>query len=215
MKKQWLWRGGIYAVGIFTLALGATLGTKTRLGISPITSAPFAISSAFGLSLSTGVFVFYSILIALEFLIRGKHRRWRDLLQLPFSFVFSALMGVFEKALPMCGEPIWQRLLVLMVAIVLTGVGIAMVVNMQLVPNPPDGMVQAVSWATKKDMGLCKNAMDLFCVSVAFLIDLLFGTLWTSVGVGTVIFSLLCGRVVSVFNRCCREKMESLAGLKE
>ena len=49
MKKEHIWRGGIYVVGILILALGIVLTTKTGLGISPITSLPFAISTASGL----------------------------------------------------------------------------------------------------------------------------------------------------------------------
>lgn len=215
MKKQWIWRSGIYAAGIFLLALSATFGTKTGLGISPITSTPFAISYTSGIPFAVSVFAFHSTCVVVEFLVRGKHRQWRDLLQVPFSLVFSTLLGAFDKAVPMCDGSLWQRLLLLALAIVLNGIGIAMVVNMQLVPNPPDGMIQSISWRTKKDIGLCKNITDISLVCVSFLIDLLFGTLWTSVGVGTVIFSLLCGRVVFLFNRCCKEKMLSLAGLKE
>lgn len=215
MKKQWIWRGGIYVAGFLLLALGATLGTKSRLGCSPITSVPFALSGAAGIKLSVAVFLVYTVFLALEFLIRGRHRRWRDLLQLPVSLMFSSMIGVLDKMLPAAGDALWQKLMVLAVSIVLTGIGISMIINMDLVPNPPDGVVQTVCWATKKDMGLCKNVMDILCVATSILMDLLFGTIWTSVGLGTVASSLFIGRVVAVFNRCCREKMLQLAGMKK
>jgi len=215
MKKQWTWRVALYAVGVNTLALGATLGTKTGLGISPINAIPFALDSAFGMGFSVAVFWFYSVLIALEFLIRGKHRRWRDLLQLPFSFVFSAMLDVYGSVLQIPNEQLWQRLLLLAVSIILTGIGVSMSVSMQLVPNPADGMAQTIGWAIKKEMGLGKNILDATCVSTAFLIDLLFGTIWTSIGIGTVVATIFIGRVVALFNHMCRERMLALSGLQE
>jgi len=215
MKKQWILRAVIYAIGVMILVVGATLGTKTGLGIDPVNAIPFALDGAFGIGFPFAVFIFFSILIVLEFLIRGKHRRWRDLLQLPFSFVFSALLGVLGNVLQLPNELLWQRVLLLAMSIVLTGVGVSMIVNMQIVPNPADGMAQTLSCAMKKEMGLAKNIFDLTCVSTAFLIDLLFGTLWTSVGIGTVFSTIFIGRVIALFNRCFQKKMLVLAGLQE
>jgi len=63
------------------------------------------------------------------------------------------------------------------------------------------------------DMGLGKNILDACCVTVAFCIDLMFGTLWTSIGVATVISSIFIGRAVYLFNRLLQKKILALAGL--
>jgi len=212
MKKQTLWRGGIYLVGVAVLALGAALGTKTGLGISPINAIPFALKSAFGIDFAVATFGFYTVLIALEFLIRGKHRRWRDLFQLPFSVVFSSLLGVFDGVLRV-PDALWQRFAVLAASIVLLGLGVALMVNMRIAPNPADGLSDTIGWALKRDMGLGKNILDACCVTVAFCIDLMFGTLWTSIGVATVISSIFIGRAVYLFNRLLQKKILALAGL--
>ena len=104
-------------------------------------------------------------------------------------------------------------LLVLMVAIVLTGVGIAMVVNMQLVPNPPDGLIFVVSEATKKDLGLWKNIFDITFVILAGMIDLLSCGYLRSIGIGTILAMVLTGRVVALTNRLFQEKMLRKAGM--
>ena len=212
MRKETIWRVGIYGMGVFTLALGASLGTKTGMGISPINAIPFALSSAFGMSFSVAVFVFYMGLIALEFLLRGAHRRWRDLLQLPFSVVFSSLLGLFD-GLVQVPDSLWQRLAILTVSILLLGLGVTMMVNMRIVPNPADGLADTIGWKLKKDMGLGKNLLDFCCVSVAFLIDVFFGTIWDSIGVATVISVIFIGRAVYLFNRLLQKKILRLAGL--
>ena len=212
MKKEHLWRAAIYGAGVLVLALGGSLGTKTGMGISPINAIPFALSSAFPMGFSMAVFVFYTGIIALEFLIRGKHRRWRDLLQLPFSVVYSALLGVFGGWMQV-PSALWQRLAVLAASILLLGLGIALMVNMRVVPNPADGLADTIGWALKRDMGLGKNILDGCCVAGAFCIDAAFGTIWTSIGISTVISAIFIGRAVHLFDRLLRGKILRLAGL--
>ena len=49
------------------------------------------------------------------------------------------------------------RFLFLLLAIVLTGVGAAMSLNMRLIPNPGDGIVQAIADTIHKSVGFTKN----------------------------------------------------------
>jgi len=214
MKKRVLWRGAIYLVGVFILALGATLSTKTGMGISPINAVPFAFSNAFGIPFPRAVLVLYIVLIALEFFIRGKYRRWRDLLQLPFSVVFSSLLDLFENVMQM-PDVLWQRIAVLMASILLLSLGICFILNMRIASNPSEGLADTIGWALKKDMGLGKNILDACAFAIAFFIDLAFGTLWTSVGIGTLISSVLIGRAVYLFNRLLQKKILALAGLEK
>lgn len=49
-----------------------------------------------------------------------------------------------------------------------------MTVNMKLVPNPADGLAQAVGDLLNKGLGFGKNAIDLFSVATTCGIGLLF-----------------------------------------
>lgn len=212
--KQWLWRCLLYALGVAVLALGLTLNTKTGLGVSPIISIAFAATKALEVKFSYGVFLLYCLLVLGQFLIRGKDRRWTDLLQLPFSLVFSLLLDVYERWLPLQFDALWQNLLLLLAAVVCTGLGMCLTMNMHLVVNPADGMVQAMGWRLKKEAGLMKNLLDIVCVTMAFILDLCFNSLWTSVGLGTVVAMVLTGRVVSLCNRLFKSPMLRAAGLE-
>ena len=213
MKKTTIWRWSIYALGVVILAMGAILGTKTGMGISPINAIPFALNNAFGVPFSMAVFGFYMVLIAVEFLLRGKHRRWQDLFQLPFSVVFSSLLGLFENVMEV-PESIVMRFIVLAASILLLGLGVALMVNMRIAPNPADGLADTIGWKLKRDMGLGKNILDACVVTIAFFIDLIFGTLWTSIGIATVLSSIFIGRAVYLFNRLLQRKILALAGLE-
>ena len=213
-KKQWTLRFLIYSVGLMILALGVTFSTKAGLGISPITAVPYSIANAFPvIPFSVSVFLVYAVMLAVQFAVKGKHREWRDLLQIPFSFVLSAFLEWFGALFDLRFESLWQNLLLLALATVCIGVGAAMMVAMHMVPNPPDGVIYAVHLVTGRDMGLLKNLLDLLCVAIAAAVDLVFTGRLTSVGLGTVVVMVLTGRVVYVFNRLFRRRLIRLAGL--
>ena len=213
-KKQWTLRFLIYSVGLMILALGVTFSTKAGLGISPITAVPYSVANAFPvIPFSVSVFLVYAVMLAVQFAVKGKRREWRDLLQIPFSFVLSAFLEWFGALFDLRFDFLWQNLLLLALATVCIGAGAAMMVAMHMVPNPPDGVIYAVHLVTGRDMGLLKNLLDLLCVAIAAVVDLVFTGRLTSVGLGTVVVMVLTGRVVYVFNRLFRRRLIHLAGL--
>ena len=105
-------------------------------------------------------------------------------------------------------------MIILLIAIALNGAGVSMTVHMKMVPNPAEGLTEAVSTALGKSIGFTKNLVDISCVVIAFLIDLIFGTLFTSVGLGTVVAMVVIGRAVALFDRLFKDSMLRLAGMK-
>lgn len=197
------------------LSIGVTLCTRSGLGISPITSLPYAIANAIGTSFPLVTGVVYCCMVAVQFLIRGrKNRNWFDLLQLPFSVFFSAALEWFGRLFSFQFPHFWQNFLLLLAATLLVGVGAAITVDMRLVPNPPDGMMYVISERTGKDLGLIKNVIDAICVSISLVLDLVFSGRLISVGLGTVVGMIFLGRVIYLFNRLFRKKMETLAGIR-
>lgn len=219
MKKEHVFRGVIYVTGILVLALGIMLTTKTGLGVSPITSFPFAISTVTGIPMSVMVFVVYFITMVMQIFIRGKNYPLKDLLQLPMSFFFSLFLDMFERVLnsvfPMTFDRLWQNLLLLAVAIVLCGMGVFMMLSMKLIVNPPDGLFHTISEVYHKDLGTVKNVMDITFVSLSASVDLIFGGRLTSVGLGTVLAMIFIGRTVGLCDRLFRKKFRALAGIED
>ena len=101
----------------------------------------------------------------------------------------------------------------LALAILLTGIGVCMMVNMELAPNPADGLVDSISQRSGKNMGLCKNLFDLACVVVTVTISLLLDGTVIGIGLGTVATVLFTGRVIALVNRFLRDPMRRMAGL--
>lgn len=214
MEKKLVWRGTIYAAGMMIIAMGITFSTKSGLGISPMTSAPYALANALSASFSTTVFVVYVIMVFVQMLIKGKNRSWRDLLQIPSSMVFTSFLRWFETLVTLECQTLWQRLIVSVIGSILVGIGFAMMVDMQVVPNPPDGLIFVVSEATKRDLGFWKNVFDFTFVILAGVIDILSCGKLVSIGIGTVLAMVITGRVVALTNRLYKVKMLQLAGLR-
>lgn len=213
MKR--VYRIGIYTLGMLVLALGLTLNSQTGLGLSPVLSVAYGISEIWGIKFGDATFIQYILFIAGEFIIRGKKRQWYDLLQLPFSLVFSRLLNVYAGLLPYnaAAHGLTMNLLVLVLSVIFTGIGVAMMVNMRLIPNPADGFVQAMSDRWGRDQGFMKNVFDVACVVATVLLTLVFGGQIMGVGIGTIVAMIGVGRVIALVNGLFQDKMCRAAGM--
>lgn len=212
-KQQTFARWGFYLLGMVLLALGLTLNTKTGLGASAIVSVPFTVSQATGWDFGNLTLVVYCLFVAAQFVIKGKNRRWTDLLQIPLSIVFTRFLNIFAAAIPYQSGNLPADIALLVVAIIFTGIGAAMTVAMQLIPNPGDGIVGTIASVTGKELGFCKNCFDVGCVSVSLIIGLCFGNPLLGVGLGTLISMVGVGRAIAGFNYLCKRPLLQATGM--
>lgn len=195
------------------LAMGITMNSLTGLGASAIVSVPFTVSEATGLSFGDLTLVIYVLFVGAEFAIMGKKSSWTYLLQIPLSIVFTRIMNLIKAVLPYENGNLPVDLLVLVIAIILTGVGAAMTVDMALIPNPGDGIVASISARSGRELGLCKNILDLCCVCCSLIIGTVMGNPLMGVGLGTFISMIGVGRVMALFNGLARTGLRRMAGL--
>ncbi len=212
-KQQTFARWGFYLLGMVLLALGLTLNTKTGLGASAIVSVPFTVSQATDWDFGNLTLVVYCLFVAAQFLIKGKNRRWTDLLQIPLSIVFTRFLNIFAAAIPYQSGNLPADIALLVVAIIFTGIGAAMTVAMQLIPNPGDGIVGTIAAVTGKELGFCKNCFDVGCVSLSLIIGLCFGNPLLGVGLGTLISMVGVGRAIAGFNYLCKRPLLQATGM--
>lgn len=226
MKKETLIRWIFYIIGLITLALGLVLNTETGLGASAIVSVSYSVSVCFGQNFGNMTFLLYALFVATEMILHVllvkreggnlKKLLLLDFLQLPLSLVFTRFMNLFSALIPdLSGESYAVRIGFLILAVVLTGIGAAMSLNMRLVPNAGDGIVQAIADFVHKTVGFIKNCFDLGCVSSTVIISLVFAGHLVGLGIGTVLAMIGVGRVMALFNHLLYEKMNRLAGMGE
>lgn len=203
----------VYVVGMFILALGLTLNTKANLGVSPIISVPYSISQITGLNFGNLTFVVYAIFVIVQIIIHIRlknHKRIAsDILQLPLSLIFTRLLNIFTVHIP-TSQNLGIRFIILTFAIICTGIGAAMSLSMQIVPNPGDGIVQALAERFDKSVGITKNLFDCLNLSITLCISLFIAHQIVGVGIGTVIAVVGVGRVIALFNHIFESKIEYL-----
>lgn len=198
---------------MFILAIGLTLNTKANLGVSPIISVPYSISQITGLNFGDLTFVVYAIFVVIQIIIHIRlknHKRIvSDILQLPLSLIFTRLLNIFSTYIP-TAQNLGIRFIVLTLAIICTGVGAAMSLSMQLVPNPGDGIVQLLAEGFNKSVGLTKNLFDCFNLCITLCISIFIAHQIVGVGIGTVIAVFGVGRVIALFHHIFEYKIEEL-----
>lgn len=106
------------------------------------------------------------------------------------------------------------QLLVLIVAIILTGIGAAMSLNMRIIPNPGDGIVQAIADCAHKSVGFTKNCFDLLNITISTLVGLLLAGGLVGVGIGTVLAVIGVGRSIAVLIILLMRRWRSFPGYR-
>ena len=242
MNKTFFYRGIFYLIGLLVLALGLTLNTKVGLGVSPIISVSYSISTICDWNFGNMTLVLYAVFVIVEMVLHlWQYRCFRrqedgepfshakridlkltllfDALQFPLSLVFTRFLNLFSDWIPELQSAYADsfagslpgRFVFLCIAIVCTGIGAAMSLNMRLVPNPGDGIVQAIADCVRKEVGFTKNCVDVVNILISTFIGLFFAGHLAGVGIGTILAVIGVGRVISVFNRLFYEKMNRLA----
>ena len=205
---RWLF----YILGILILALGLTLNTKANLGVSPIISTAYITSGLTGFSFGDVTFVLYCLFVAAELLLLGKD--YKILLQIPFSIVFTRFLNLFTDWIPVM-HTLPSQLCLLALAVICTGIGAALTVDMEIVPNPGDGIVHATAKKIHKEMGFTKNIFDACCICITLCAGFIFNKPFYGIGLGTVLAMIGVGRVIALFNKLFKDKCQTLAGMKD
>lgn len=130
-----------------------------------------------------------------------------------FEYIFGSILPEFSSNAENSGQII-IRFLVLLLAIILTGIGAAMSLDMRLVPNPGDGIVQAIADIIHKNVGYTKNCFDLFNITITIVLGLSLRGQLIGVGIGTVLAVIGVGRIIALFNHLAQENMERLSEIE-
>lgn len=244
MKKPVFFRVLFYVLGLLVLALGLTLNTKTGLGVSPIISVAYSISEIYNHNFGNMTLALYSIFVIIQMvlhLIRNRKYTKKsggalshagktdlkfvllmDFLQLPLSLIFTRFLNIFSAVIPdlyserqSTADEMAIRLIVLVIAIILTGIGAAMSLNMRIVPNPGDGIVQAIADTIHKSVGFTKNCFDLTNITITIVLSFVFAGHLVGVGVGTILAMIGVGRTIAVFNHFTYAEMKELAAVED
>lgn len=190
----------LYLVGAVVLGFGIVLCVKCEMGVSPINSVPYVASHLVPLSLGALSIVFYLVNIAAQLILSDRKAYVGILLQLPVSFLFGAVIDLWDVLLPSAGT-MFLRLVCLCGSLIFTAIGILLIVTADLVPDPPTGAVQVISQVTKKKLGNVKVVYDSSCVVLGLFLSLFCLHQIIGFGVATIASAVFVGKILAFLQK--------------
>lgn len=201
----------VFVIGLYFLAAGIVLIIRSALGTTPISSINYVLSLNSPLSLGTCTFIINMVLILGQFwLIRKnrirKNRTRQDiieiLLQLPFSFIFSAFID-FNMMLTSELHPANYGM---SIALLLTGcmvqsIGVVLELKPKVAMMSAEAFVKYASRHYNKEFGKFKVYFDITLVTLAVILSLLLTQGIQGVREGSLIAACITGYIVSFLNQ--------------
>ena len=199
----------IYVFGVLILGFGIVLNTKTGLGVAAINSVPYGLSKMTNLTLGNWTTILYIGFIILQILIYKKIDI-KVLLQFPFSYLMGMILDFYDQLLNFVPQNMIISLVLLFVAIILTALGAYLVVSMNFVPNPADGIVNALSYLMNKEFGQMKWMFDCLMMTITIIMTFIISGHVIGIGIGTILSALCIGRVIQLYTKLFGQKLNDI-----
>lgn len=190
----------IYFAGMWIVSLGIVLCTKCNLGVSPISNIPYLLAALLPLTFGQFTILFHFLNIALQMIIGRSFKDIKVWLQVPVAFLFGIIIDFLKKLLSFETSFLPLQLLILFLSIVFTAIGMVMMIDMDLVQNPPDGTVRTISEKTGKERGKIKVIYDITCACVSLVIGLIALRQPYGIGIATVLSAIFVGQTVRLID---------------
>lgn len=195
----------VFVLGLYFLAAGVVMIVRSALGTTPISSVNYVMSLNTPLTLGTCTFIINMLLILAQFwLVRGRGNKQdvvEILLQIPFSFIFSAFidmnMLMAQNIVPL---NYGMSLVLLLAGCLVQSVGVVLELKPRVAMMSAEAFVKYTSWRYNKDFGRTKVIFDVTLVSLAVLLSLAFTHTVEGVREGSLIAAGITGYIVTFLN---------------
>lgn len=194
----------IYVLGFFILGIGVNISKQAGLGISPVSSIPYALELVWGIELGKATYIVNIGLMALQIILLRKNYKVRNLLQFGATIMLGTFITYTSTKylllwLPVPANYIMQ-LVYLFISIVVIGIGVAFFLAPNIMPLPAEGVSQAIVFLTKEKItfGNAKVMIDSGMVLISAILSIVFLGGLKTVREGTVLAAILVGKVVGI-----------------
>lgn len=192
----------VMAVGLSFVAGSVAITRASGLGTSPISCIPATLSYMTPLTIGMWTFIMNCLFVAIQIALLRREFKPIQFLQIPFVFVFSALIDLFvpfAEMLPMPNYPV--QFLYTILGAFMTAFGVFLQVKASFITLPGEGIVLTFSKVTNIAFPKCKMTFDTSMVVIATVASLaVLGGLY-GVREGTILSALAVGAIVGLYNR--------------
>lgn len=199
--RQYGKRTVIYITGMLFVSLGIVLCVKCRLGISPVSSVPYVLSCILPVSFGTLTMLFHLANTIASYIMERQWMNRKVFLQVPIAFLFGIMIDFLKRWLNVQVANWWLCVLLLVMSIVFTAFGMLLMIETDLIQNPPDGCVRLLSERTGIQLGRVKIIYDFGMTALSAVISLLCLKRIEGLGVATVLSAFFVGKVLTWMKR--------------
>lgn len=204
-KKQLIKRYITMLSGLFIMTFSVRLTVATNLGTSPLSTLPNVFAFLLP-DVSFGVITFFwnLLLIAAQMIVLREKYDFVQLLQIPLTFVFSAMLdfhNLYINKLSIGTLPFAARLALSFVGCLVLAVSVSITVKSNVVMNSGEAIVKAIADKSKVNFGTVKVALDVLYVVLGIILSYAFFGKLCGVGIGTLILAIFTGIFVRLFDK--------------
>lgn len=207
-------RSAAFGVGLFVMAIGIALTTRSGLGTTPISAPPYVLSMWGAWTLGGYTFAMLAIFVLIQMLLLRRAYQPVQVLQLAAGAVFSIFIDVgMALTEPFVPPEAWQQWLQVLVGCLILGIGVAFQVAPKVTYIPGDGTAVALHQVTGIRFSRTKIAFDSSLMLIAVAFSFVFWGELRGVGFGTIIAAVLVGLVVGWVMPAVRKLLGPLGAL--
>lgn len=200
MNKDLCYRWIIFFIGMIFVALSIALFVKCALGTTPIASVAYVLSLALPFTVGEFNFVVSFIVFVLQIVILGKKFNPIQVLQLPITFVFCALIDFFGYMLAWLQPHMYiEQFIVMLLGCLAMGIGVTCEVKGNVIMLPCEAFVNSIVVRWKFNFGKVKMAFDWSLVLIAAIFSLYFFGEIRGIREGTLISAFSTGVLERIF----------------
>lgn len=198
----WFRRIIVYTFGLFILALGVAFSIQSKLGVSPVSSFPYALSIVTAKDVGLMTTIVFSAYVLIQVLILRRKFPLKHL----FQVLIASLFGYFVSlSMSIIGSlnPIsyFARFTFLGISLILIAVGIIFYLTADLIPMPAEGLILSVTKVTNIPFGKGKIIFDVTSVTLAALLLIFLNGSIVGLREGTLIAAVGVGKLIGIFSK--------------
>jgi len=186
----------IYAGGILMVSVGIVLCKKCNLGISPVSSIPLIMESIIPFTFGNLTMLFHLINTILQLILEHRKIAVRTILQIPLAFCFGMVIDWIQGFIIIDDSKLICQLMALVLSVFFTGFGMLCMISVNLIQNPPDGLVCVLSRKLNRELGQIKIYYDITCVIISSIIGTIVIGKPRGLGIATIVSAIFVGKTV-------------------
>ena len=189
-------------LGLFFLALGVALSTKSGLGVSPSAGVAYVMSMLLPLSMGACTTLLNILYLLIQLAILRREFKPTRLLQLVVVFLFGYFTDFTLRLVsPLQVSAYPLRLALSVLACAVMGFGVFLEVRSRVIVMASEGALSVIAQKTGKEFGTIKIINDWTLIAVTVILSLAGLHRIEGVREGTLIAALCVGLFTQFFNR--------------